>query len=97
MPHLSQTVRFLQSPSQPVCSDWPIDPEHFDWPNTTNASKKCNGLTIIASFSFQINVKKVNNVFSFTINSSPRGEQSRMTDTVMMLVCVCSTQAMVVM
>ncbi len=43
-------------------------------------------LTIIASFSFQV---------SF-ISSSPRGEQSRMTDTVMMLVCIC-TQATVKM
>ncbi len=42
-------------------------------------------LTIIASFSFQ---------GSF-ISSSPRGEQSRVTDTVMMLACICSTQAVV--
>ncbi len=40
-----------------------------------------------------MNVKTVNNVLSFTISSSQRGEQSRVTDTVMMLVCVCSTQA----
>jgi len=33
-------------------------------------------------------LKTVNNVHSFTISSSPRGEQSRVTDT-MMLVCVC--------
>ncbi len=36
-----------------------------------------------------MNVKTVNNVLSFTISSSPRGEQSRVKDTVMMLVCVC--------
>ncbi len=36
------------------------------------------------------------NVLSFTISPSPRGEQSHMTDTVMMLVCICSTQAAVV-
>ncbi len=32
---------------------------------------------------------------SFTISSSPKGEQSRVTDTAMMLVCICSTQATV--
>ncbi len=37
----------------------------------------------------------VNNVLNFTISSSPRQEQSRVTDTVMKLLCVC-TQAMVV-
>ncbi len=41
-------------------------------------------LTIITSFSFQV---------SF-ISSSPRGEQSRVTDTVKMFVCIC-TQAVV--
>ncbi len=40
---------------------------------------------LIASFSFQV---------SF-ISSSLKGEQSRVTDTVMMLVCICSTQAAV--
>ncbi len=49
-------------------------------------------LTIIASFSFQSKYK--DNVVSFTISSSPRGEQSHVTDTVMKLVCVC-TQATV--
>ncbi len=42
-------------------------------------------LTIIMSFSFQV---------SF-ISSSLKGEQSRVTDTGMMLVCICSTQAAV--
>ncbi len=42
---------------------------------------------------FKINVKTVNNVFSFTITSSPKEEQSFVTDTVMMLRCICSTQA----
>ncbi len=32
-------------------------------------------LSIIASFSFQNYVQTVNNVLSFTISSSPRGEQ----------------------
>ncbi len=35
-----------------------------------------------------MNVKTVNNVLSFTISSSQRGEQSHVTDTVMKLVCV---------
>ncbi len=38
-------------------------------------------------------VKTVNNVLSFTIRSSPRGEQNRVTDTVMMLVCICKRAA----
>ncbi len=42
-------------------------------------------LTMIANFNFQV---------SFII-SSPKGEQSRVTDKVMMLVCICSTQATV--
>ncbi len=42
-------------------------------------------LNIIASFSFQV---------SF-ISSSPKEEQSHVTDTVMMLVCICSTQSVV--
>ncbi len=42
-------------------------------------------LNIIAIFSFQV---------SF-ISSSPKEEQSHVTDTVMMLVCICSTQSMV--
>ncbi len=25
-----------------VCSDWPADPEHCDWPNTTSSRQKCN-------------------------------------------------------
>ncbi len=48
-------------------------------------ASECNAPTIIASFSFQV---------SF-ISSSPKGEQSRVTDTVMMLVCICSAQAAV--
>ncbi len=34
-------------------------------------------------------LKTINNVLSFTISSSLRGEQSRVTDTVTKLVCVC--------
>ncbi len=46
----------------------------------------CKSLWIKASAKWL----NVNNVLSFTISSSPRGEQSRVTDTVMMLVCVCA-------
>uniref|UniRef100_A0A673HDK1 Kinesin-like protein n=1 Tax=Sinocyclocheilus rhinocerous TaxID=307959 RepID=A0A673HDK1_9TELE len=41
---------------------------------------------------FKVNIKTVNNVISFTISSSPKGQQSRVTDTVRKLVCVCSTK-----
>ncbi len=27
-----------------VCSDWPADTVHCDWPNTTSTSQKCNTL-----------------------------------------------------
>ncbi len=53
MPRLSQTCRFLQSPSFPksaVCSDWRTDPVHCDWPNTTSTHRKCNAPYIIVSF-----------------------------------------------
>ncbi len=50
-----------------------------------HASGNVTPLTIITSFSFQV---------SF-ISSSPKVEQSCVTDTVMMLVCICSTQASV--
>ncbi len=43
----------------------------------------------------KINIKIVNNVLRFTIFSSPKEEQSYVTDTVMKLVCVW-TQATVV-
>ncbi len=95
MPRLSQTLRFLQSLllTSAVCSYWPTDSVHCDWPNTTSTLRKCIPLSIIASFSFQNECKdliiiKANNVLSFTISSSLRGEQSGVTDTVMMLECV---------
>ncbi len=46
----------------------------------------------LAASAFKINVKTINNVLSFAISSSPKEEQSRMTDTDLMLVCIC-TQA----
>ncbi len=29
-------------PTSAVCSDWPTDPEHCDWPNTASTRRKCN-------------------------------------------------------
>ncbi len=87
-PRLSQMLHFTKSllPTSTVCSDWPTDPVHCDWPNTTSHVGNVMPLSIIA---FKIKVKTVFNILSFTISSNPRGEQSHVTDTVMMLVCVC--------
>ncbi len=80
MPRLSQTLRFLQSPS-------------FQQVQSALIGQLTQCIVIgrtpqaIRSFSFQV---------SF-ISSSPRVEQSCMTDKVMMLVCICSTQATVKM
>ncbi len=55
MPRLSQTLRFLQSPSfrQAQAADWPTGTVHRDWPNTTSHVKNVTPLFIIVSFSFQ--------------------------------------------
>ncbi len=46
--------------------------------------RKCNApLHNLRALAFKMKVKRVNNVLSFTISSSPRGEQSHVTDTVM--------------
>ncbi len=46
--------------------------------------RKCNApLHNLRALAFKMKVKTVNNVLSFTISSSPRGEQSHVTDTVM--------------
>ncbi len=37
-------------PTTAVCSDWPTDPVHCDWPNTTARVGNVTPLTIIASF-----------------------------------------------
>ncbi len=29
-------------PTSTVCSDWPTDPVHCDWPNTASTRRKCN-------------------------------------------------------
>ncbi len=89
MPLLSQTQRFLQSPSfQQVQSALIGQLTQCIVIGRTPQARVGNimPLTIIASFSFQV---------SFTISSSPKAEQSRVTVTVMMLVCICSTQAAV--
>ncbi len=74
----------------------PTGTVHCDWPNTTSPVGNVTPLSIIVASAFKIKVKTVNNVLSFTISSSPRGEQSHVTDTMMKLVCVC-TQAAVKM
>ncbi len=61
-------------PTSAVCSDWPTDPVHYDWLNTSTCWKCKVGF----------------------IRSSWTGEQSRVTNTGM-LVCICSTQATVKM
>ncbi len=81
MPRLSQTLL-----TSTVCSDWPADTEHCDWPNTTSGN--VTHLSIMPALAFKINVKTINNVLSFTISSSQKERQSRVTDTVMMLLCV---------
>ncbi len=87
MPRLSQTLRFLQSPSFRQAQSALIGQltQCIVIGRTPQARVgNVTHLTIIPSFRFQVR---------FTINSSPKMEQSRMTDTVMMLVCVCRTQA----
>ncbi len=97
MPRLSQMCHFYTKsllPTSTVCSDWPNDTVHCDWRNTTSTCRKCNAPyhNKQASF-FKINVNTVNNALSFTISSSPKEEQSHVTDTVMKLVCVCTQAA----
>ncbi len=89
MPRLSQTRCFSTKsllPTSTVCSDWPTDQCIVIGRTPQARVRNVTPLTIIASFSFQV---------SFTISSKPEGEQSRVTDTVMILVCICSTQAVV--
>ncbi len=87
MPCLSQMHYFLQSSFQQVQSALIGQLTQSIVIGRTPQARVGNvtPLTIIASFSFQV---------SF-IRSSPKGEQSRVTDTVMILVCICSTQAAV--
>ncbi len=82
----------LLLPTKAVCSDWLTDPVHCDWSNTTSRIWNVMPVSIIASFSFQKNIKTVNNVLSFTVSSSREG--NRVTwQTVLTLVCVCTQAA----
>ncbi len=86
MSRLSQTLRFLQSPSFRQAQSVLIGQltQRIVIGQTPQAGVgNVTPLSIIVSFGFQV---------SF-INSSPRGEQSRVTDTVMMLVCICTQSA----
>ncbi len=88
MPLLSQTHHFLQSPSFRQAQFALIG--QLTQCIVIGRIPQARGgnvtpLTIIASFSFQVNF----------ISSIPKGEPSCVTVTVMMLVCICSTQAMV--
>ncbi len=84
MPRLSQTLRFLQSPSFWQAQSALIGQltQCIVIGRTLHARvRNVTPLSIIPSFSFQIGF----------ISSSPKGEQSRVTDTVLMLVCICIT------
>ncbi len=86
MPRLSQMRRFLQSPSFRLAQSALIGQLTQCIVIGRTAQARVGNVTplsIIASFSFQV---------SF-ISSSPRGEQSRVKDTVMMLVCICTQAA----
>ncbi len=86
MPRLSQTRRFLQSPSFRQAQSALIGQltQCIVIGRTLQALVgNVTPLSIITSFSFQVNF----------ISSSPKWEQSRMTDTEMMLVCICTQAA----
>ncbi len=78
MPHLSQTSRFLQSPSFRQAQSALIGQltQCIVIGRTPQASVgNIMPLSIIASFSFQNKCKTVNNVLSFTIISSREGNR----------------------
>ncbi len=81
MTRLSQMRRFLQSPSFQQAQSALISQLTqcivIGWTPQALVGN-VTPLSIITSFSFQV---------SF-ISSNPKGEQSRMTDTLMMLVCI---------
>ncbi len=88
---LSQTLRFLQVP--------PSDQHSLLWLANWHSAlwlaehhkprRKCNAPFLIASFSFQNIIKTVNNVLVLPSVQPERGN-SHMTDTLMMLLCVCN-------
>ncbi len=83
LPNVSCSTKPLL-PTIAVWSDWPTDPVHCDWPNTTSMDQKCNApyhnreLQISSWFYHQF---------------KPERGTVTWQDTVMMLVCICSTQA----
>ncbi len=85
MPRISQMRCFLQSLSVQKVIGQLTQFIVIDWTPQWCVHLHTNvmTLTIIASFSFQV---------SF-ISSSPRGEQSCVTNTVMKLVCICTQAA----
>ncbi len=91
MPRLSQTHRFLQSPTFRQAQSALIGQltQCIVIGRTSSAHRKCNAPYHNRASAFKVTIKTVNNVVSFTISSSPKGEQSHVT--VMMLVCICST------
>ncbi len=98
MPRLSQTLSFLQIPSLQQAQSARIGQltQCIVIGRTPQAwFGNVTPLSIIARFSFKINVKTVIIVLIFTISPRPKLEQSHVTDTVMKLVCVC-TQVVVV-
>ncbi len=85
MPNLSQTLRFVKSPTFRQAQSaliGQLTPHH-------KLCRKCN-----APFYNRELQLSVNKALSSAISSSPKGEQSHVADTVMKLVCVC-TQAVV--
>ncbi len=94
MPRLKRFVFYKVPPSDKHSLLWLAN-----WPSVLwlaehhKPHRKCN--SPFHHPAFKIKVKTVNNVLSFTISSSLRGEQSRVTEVVKKLVCVC-TQAAVV-
>ncbi len=94
MPRLSQTLCFLQSPSFRQAQSALIGQLAQCIVIGRTPQARVGNVTPLAPRKLQLSkVKTVNNVFSFTMSSSPRGEQSHVTDTVMMLVCVCKQAA----
>ncbi len=78
MPRLFQRFVFYKKPlllTSTVCFDWPADPEHCDWPNTTSSHWKFNTTYHNHELQLQKKVKTVNNVLSFTISSSWEGNR----------------------
>ncbi len=91
MPRLSQTLHFLQAPPSDKHSLlWLANWHSVLWlAEHHKPCLKCNAPFHNRELQLsKFKVKTVNNVLSFTISSSP----SRVTDTVMKLLCVC-TQA----